>query len=434
MQLKKEFNYIELLVVSILCFSLLGYLTIRGITNIGAILLASIGLYLFAKKYSLLKKEIGNKNLLIIFLAYCSVFIANLLSQFFKNPFQISSFDGPVRLLLGFFIFITFFYFHKHLLRILTFFIPISLLCLFIDLYFFDKAYTVNWGGRYASYFVDPNTLGGQCAILSSICLSLLISSERENVLIRFLLAIGFLAGFITLFYAQSRGGWLTFFLLVFLIIFTQHLYLKRIHKQKISLLVFLGLFIFFVCFFYFNQNYLLGRLSPLSGEILLWNHNASNLGETSVGARLGMWEVSFLLIQESPFFGFGERSLSESIKLFSNKIPSHLVDPLQILIGTGPHSDFLAKMLSSGLLGAGAYCFTLGVPLFYFVKSFLSQDKNSRSISILGIIYICGVLICGLFNETLSLKYLCSFYSIVTAALLAIIFSNPIQSHNGPK
>ena len=369
MQLKKEFNYIELVVVSILCFSLLGYLTIRGITNIGAILLASIGLYLFAKKYSLLKKEIGNKNLLIIFLAYCSVFIANLLSQFFKNPFQISSFDGPVRLLLGFFIFITFFYFHKHLLRILTFFIPISLLCLFIDLYFFDKAYTVNWGGRYASYFVDPNTLGGQCAILSSICLSLLISSERENVLIRFLLTIGFLAGFITFFYAQSRGGWLTFLLLVFLIIFTQHLYLKRIHKQKISLLVFLGLFIFFVCFFYFNQNYLLGRLSPISGEILLWNHNASNLGETSVGARLGMWEVSFLLIQESPFFGFGERSLSESIKLFSNKIPSHLVDPLQILIGTGPHSDFLAKMLSSGLLGAGAYCFTLGVPLFYFVK-----------------------------------------------------------------
>ena len=108
MQLKKEFNYIELLVVSILCFSLLGYLTIRGITNIGAILLASIGLYLFAKKYSLLKKEIGNKNLLIIFLAYCSVFIANFLSQFFKNPFQISSFDGPVRLLLGFFIFIGF--------------------------------------------------------------------------------------------------------------------------------------------------------------------------------------------------------------------------------------------------------------------------------------------------------------------------------------
>ena len=85
MQLKKEFNYIELLVISILCFSLLGYLTIRGITNIGAILLASIGLYLFAKKYSLLKKEIGNKNLLIIFLAYCSVFIANLLSQFFKK-------------------------------------------------------------------------------------------------------------------------------------------------------------------------------------------------------------------------------------------------------------------------------------------------------------------------------------------------------------
>jgi len=217
MQLKKEFNYIELLVVSILCFSLLGYLTIRGITNIGAILLASIGLYLFAKKYSLLKKEIGNKNLLIIFLAYCSVFIANLLSQFFKNPFQISSFDGPVRLLLGFFIFITFFYFHKHLLRILTFFIPISLLCLFIDLYFFDKAYTVNWGGRYASYFVDPNTLGGQCAILSSICLSLLISSERENVLIRFLLTIGFLAGFITFFLCTISRGMAYFFPTCFL-------------------------------------------------------------------------------------------------------------------------------------------------------------------------------------------------------------------------
>ncbi len=228
--------------------------------------------------------------------------------------------------------------------------LPISLVLLCLNLLFIEQNYISNWGGRYASYFVDPNTLGGQTAILSVLCLSLLVYKFNQPMLYQVNLLIGFMSGFILMFQAQSRGGWLAFVVMLICLSFLQYQSIKKIFQENRNRFIFFIIILvtFFFGFFLFNYDQFLSRLSPIGAEISLWKDNGQNLGETPAGARLGMWEVSFLLIQESPLFGFGEQNLRDSILSLSEKIPIYLNEPLAILIGTGPHSDILAKLLAN--------------------------------------------------------------------------------------
>jgi O-antigen ligase len=427
----------ERLIPILVSFSVLGYLSIRGITNAITIGLALLGLWVWIRNYATIKKIVGLKNLVIIATASGSLLIATLLSQIFKNPFQISSFDGPSRILIGFFIFILLHQTRKKWLEILSIILPISLVLLYLNLLLIDQNYISNWGGRYASYFVDPNTLGGQTAILSALCLSLLFYKFNQHLLYQINLLIGFMSGFIVMFQAQSRGGWLAFAAMLICMGSLQYQSIKKSFQENGNRFTFFIIISITFLFGFFSLNYdqFLSRLSPIGAEISLWKDSGQNLGETSVGARLGMWEVSFLLIQESPLFGFGEQNLKNSILSLSEKIPSYLNEPLAILIGTGPHSDILAKLLANGFFGFFAYLITLGGPAYLFFNSLQhANHKSAQAAANLGLIYICGLFICGLFNETLSLKYLCSFYAMMIAILLASALSIDPSTQNEPK
>jgi O-antigen ligase len=143
------------------------------------------------------------------------------------------------------------------------------------------------------------------------------------------------------------------------------------------------------------------------------------------------MWEVGFLLSKQSIFFGFGEKYLIISAQKFYDYLPSNLHQSLYILIGVGPHSDFLAKLLASGIIGALAYVLTFFIPLSFFLKFIGHSLLNLRVTARLGTAYLIGIMIAGLFNETLSLKYLCSFYGLFLAIFLASIFvSEPMHPY----
>ena len=92
----------------------------------------------------------------------------------------------------------------------------------------------------------------------------------------------------------------------------------------------------------------------------------------------------------------------------------------------TGPHSDILSKLLSSGLIGLIAYLALLGVPFYFFWKNRNAILGNNKKAARIGMYYIVGVFIAGLSNEQLSLKYLCTFYGLMIATLLAQVLYQP--------
>ena len=93
-------------------------------------------------------------------------------------------------------------------------------------------------------------------------------------------------------------------------------------------------------------------------------------------------------------------------------------VQAIHDLIASGPHSDILSKTLSNGLLGLIAYASTLGLPLMIFIRHLRNCHHDAQLAAQIGVYYIVGVFVCGLTNEMLSLKYLCSFYGLMIMSL----------------
>jgi O-antigen ligase len=99
----------------------------------------------------------------------------------------------------------------------------------------------------------------------------------------------------------------------------------------------------------------------------------------------------------------------------------------------TGPHSDTLSKLLSSGLFGLLAYLCLLFVPFYFFYSQRNSLLTDKKRAARMGMYYITGVFIAGLSNEQLSLKYLCTFYGLMTATLLAQVLQASADGSSQP-
>jgi O-antigen ligase len=201
------------------------------------------------------------------------------------------------------------------------------------------------------------------------------------------------------------------------------------IQLSKPKKIIFLGFLflVFFTCTtFIINIPVVEARIEQASLDIIqLLNGNFN----TSIGTRIAMWIISFqYLIPDAGFLGIGEMGVKVLVSSFS-------IDPLRYsgaiyhLSNTGPHSDFLAKLLSLGYLGGVAYLFTVLIPMFLFLKTIGHINKKKSEASQIGLYYILGIMICGLSNEMLSLKYLCSFYGLMIACLTADVLRDNLHT-----
>jgi O-antigen ligase len=200
--------------------------------------------------------------------------------------------------------------------------------------------------------------------------------------------------------------------------------------KQKMwleTITVCISIFFVSLLGFYFSEK-LSTRIISGYFEILHW-FSGANL-DTSAGARLSMWKFGFQFANESLLFGYGEeKNMIQVLKDSPLNITANET-AINTMALTGPHSDILSKLLSSGLFGLGAYLSLLLVPFSIFWKQRNVQDFNAKQAARIGLFYITGILIAGLSNEQLSLKYLCTFYGLMIAVLLAQVLHKPSAGH----
>jgi O-antigen ligase len=165
--------------------------------------------------------------------------------------------------------------------------------------------------------------------------------------------------------------------------------------------------------------------------EIRNW-FTGENL-DSSAGTRLSIWKFSVQFASESLLFGYGEEK--NMMQLLSNSplnIPAN-ESAINTMVLTGPHSDILSKLLSSGLFGLFAYLCLLFVPFYFFYTHRNSLLADKKRAARMGMYYITGVFIAGLSNEQLSLKYLCTFNGLMMATLLAQALQAPASGSSQP-
>lgn len=354
-----------------------------------------------------------------LLLALVSIFLATAVTQTLRLKLHWPSFDGPSRILLAALVFCFLRTQAVSFAKVLEVGLPLGLLALFLAIRLYPDT-NPNWEGRYATYFVDPNSLGSQSLILTVLCLSSIRLFGKEAQWLLVLKVIGVAIGIHITIHAQSRGGWLAIPPLLLLWVILYFVQTKETRAIKYGLpIVLLCAAIAALVLGYEYSTIISGRVNYAYEDITNWL-TGTNL-EGAAGRRLSIWRISLALAQDSPWFGYGETGFNDILSNHPlNTSANH--SAVDTLIAAGPHSDILAKLLSMGLIGVLAYLATLAVPWAFFWARRADARVNVQAASHLGMYFVTGVFICGIANEMLSLKYLCSFYGLMIAGLASDI------------
>ena len=362
----------------------------------------------------------------LILLTFSGLFFSVLLSQIFRGAIDFSAFDGPSRILIAGLVFLLLKQLNVAYIKVLSVAIPTGLICIFCELKMNPSVY---WDNRFATYFVDPNTLGAQSFALGIVSFLMIGLGRSDSKILLLLQVLGGALGLYISIGSGSRGAWLTLPFILFLM-----LYLRvgdislaeqskksqmRIQTMVIFISILAALFIGLLC-----SEMLSSRIINGYFDIHNWV-GGSNL-EGSAGVRLSIWKFSFQFANERLLFGYGEEKNMMQVLQGSplNSLANQTA--IKTMALAGPHSDILSKLLATGIFGLIAYLCLLFVPLYFFWIHRNELNASKKLASRIGLYYIVGIFIAGLSNEQLSLKYLCTFYGLMIATLLAQVLHQP--------
>ena len=389
------------------------YMTYRGWTNRWLVALFVLALVFSIFRWKLIKTELGDRFSQLLILTLASPFLAILLSQLLRNDININAYDGPLRFFLAGLIFLYLKHKQVDFLYLFQYIAPISLL-IAVGVIFYYPETSNYWGGRYASYFVDPLTFGGYALVIGFTCLFLL-NIKKDTLFLSTLKLMGFACGLFLSIGSGSRSGWMAIPFVLGLWIF-----INRKNKKLVINASLILISVFFITLF-LNEN-LQQRILSIFQEIHAWFTNQANKEEGSGGMRLTMWRMSWVLFLESPLYGYGDpvgyKHLLEQPLLTSFAGPNALG-----AITLGPHHEIFGQMLRSGIFGLIAGLLLFFAPMTVFIQQLRRNSQNLAAQ--VGLAFVLGLFICSLSIEVFNLKYTTSFYALMLACLGAQALSS---------
>jgi O-antigen ligase len=402
-----------LLISALALFPLL-YLTLRGWTNTIAIVLFVIAVFHF---FRLPRSAWGIKNISgaewAVIVALASGFLAILITQLLRQNVLAKPYDGPLRMLLAAPVFMLLIKKHINFVLIFQYICPLSLLILLVFVHLYPLSIGT-WGNRFGTYFVDPNTIGIYTMLLGFLCLFSIDAVSKDGLPLRLLKYSGVLVGFYLELKSQTRGAWIAE---PAMLILWASLHWQSKSKGAlfistlISVLAILGL--------YFLIDVFHDRVNSIYYEIASWINKTNT--DTSTGLRLSMWQISWALFKQSPFCGYGDLGYQAQLLIpqIQSAFPQEAISMMGLI---GPHNEYLANMVRSGIFGLIAVLLQFFVPGVVFIRGLKSSVKAVKGTCAMGLCLVMGMMITSLSLEVLTLKYTCSFYGLMIASLCASV------------
>ena len=222
---------------------------------------------------------------------------------------------------------------------------------------------------------------------------------------------MGLVAGVYLSFGSMSRSGWVAVPVLL--------LWVGMRFKKSVGdiLVIYSSVILIFMLICYIDQN-IYHRFLSIFSETTAWFDERGDNDVSSAGIRLGLWVLSYDLISKHPFAGYGDRGYE--VLLWND--PDIMRTTSEVVRNTllkGPHNEYIASMLRSGVLGLIADIALLAIPVMV-VFSGQWYNANQRKIAYMIAVLCSGLAICSMTLEVFYLKYAISFYSFMIATLLA--------------
>ena len=411
-----------LLISALALFPLL-YLTLRGWTNTLTFVLSVIALFHFL---SLPRSAWGIRNISgtewAVIMALASGFLAILVSQLLRQNVIFKPYDGPLRMLLCAPIFLLLVKKKIDFVQIFQYICPLSLLILLVFVQLYPVPMNTWSDNRFGTYFVDPNTIGIYTMLLAFMCLFSIDAVSKDSLALRLLKYAGVMAGFYLELKSQTRGAWIAepAMLILWAALHWQS-------KSKVALLTSTLISVLAILGFYFLTDFFHDRVNSIYYEIASWLNKTNT--DTSTGIRLSMWQISWVLFKQNSFCGYGD--LGYQAQLLMPRIQSAFSrEAISTMEHVGPHNEYLATLVRSGIFGLGAVLLQFCVPGRVFIRGLKSSFKAIKGTSAMGLCLVMGMMITSLSLEVLTLKYTSSFYGLMIAALCAsVLWKRPDEN-----
>jgi O-antigen ligase len=123
--------------------------------------------------------------------------------------------------------------------------------------------------------------------------------------------------------------------------------------------------------------------LQDALSEIRASSQSTTDGANSSVGARLYMWQKSLLAIEKSPWIGHGHDARKKLLLEWAEDAQSSEVKRLGHV-----HNEYLHQLIDHGLLGLGSQIFYL-VGLIIVTRQLLKTKHNVAALSVAGIAFI---------------------------------------------
>jgi O-antigen ligase len=410
-QFKYLNNPLDLAIKSLLIISPLFFISTRGWVNgvLFATSLLSIIFLLKTKSFIPSALTRFQKNRVFWMLLALSIsFIAVLISQLLQQNISMKAYDAPLRMVLCIPIFLYLLHRPFSTSKILPYVLSLSNL-ITLGTILLHPEISQLWGGRFATKPADPNAFGAYITLITSLIFFSIDPKELFNKKLESSIKfVGFLIGLYLITGSGTRGAWLSIpFLLLAWFLY---------HGQKdikgtilISIIIILaGLISYQVL------ESLQTRVNSGFTEVFSWFYTQNK--DTSAGIRFSMWEITADLLLERPFSGFGDLGYQSYL---NNPIITEKYSPIVIetIAKAGPHNEYLANLLRSGILGGISVIAVLTIPLYILTSKVAKNDSFQYSLLQGMALFIC-LAITGLSIEVFNLKYTSAFYALIIVML----------------
>ena len=410
-------QYLTWYTAAVLCFAIVGLLSIRSAANLSVLLLLVPAVLRVRGDLSRARDLGALQPLGFIAVALCLPLVSVILGELLRGDFSAKPLDAPSRLAFCALPMLMLWALRVDVARLVRFSAPIALVVTLVVTLAFPQ-YAQNWNGRLANRFVDPNSLGAFSAMLCALCLFGLRRrqiDDRDDHLDRaafWLALVGLGSGLWLILGAGSRGGMMAYcVVLVAWLLSTR----PKFDPKIVAISVVAAAAILSVNLAVNRAPVALFASAPV--EVHKWLTRTDP--DTSSGQRLSMWLMSVELIARRPFSGYGDRGLAAQVH---DPVIVEMATPLarSTFANNGPHNEVLAAALRSGVHGGIAVLALFLVPAVAFWRRRNDPDPDVAMACRLGLGLLLAMAAGSITIEVFTLKYAASGFGLLLAALAA--------------
>ncbi len=228
---------------------------------------------------------------------------------------------------------------------------------------------------------------------------------------------LGIMSGILASLLSGTRGGWLAlpFGLVAFYLANDLHKNTKKTALFIVAILCAAG-----VVYYFFSQELLQERVKEATSD--LQQYFQANNANTSLGARLTLWQASLPLIAEHPILGWG--SVANYVSVSGDS-----ADVFQRF--NHFHNDILDALVKRGLLGGLALLVIYVLPAVLFYRQLKQCSPTKQPFACAGLILVIATFVFGLTQSFFSHSSGVMVYVFMLIILWAQVHSPSISSNS---